>query len=770
VDRKGSAGIFGHALYSPLSSHSLSLSTTFPDESSLVGGKLDSFLLSLRRRVSTLQDSITRDVREHAQGRSMTQRAIESASGSIGELFGKISKIKEKASQSEIMVQEICRDIRALDTAKRHLTNTIRALRNLHMLVSAVGQLDFMVAEKQYKLAAERLRAIEDLFTLFAAYGDVPKIRSLRHSVDQTKALMKDQLTSEFHKILPSPLVAQEPQAGLMSDACLVVDVLEPSFKQELFQWFTGLQLDEYSALFGVGKDGGSIDQIDRRYTWLKAWFRGYEQKYSKVFPHAWNVQMVLAKEFCKLTKMQIHKLLQLHVGKGLDVQVMINALLSTIEFEKSLNGKFRNQISKGKKMIGEEEKTEIEEEMSHEDKVEAIKRKYAKKTESEKKEEEEKAKQEAIHAERAAAQGLAPGSTSKSDVPPPVLDFLGLISDCFSPYMNGYIEMERKNLEDLIKGFEKEEQWGSPQEEGRDRLNSSNDLFQYIKSSINRCSRLNKNITLFQLFGEYARALSSYAALLDSHLSKKPLDTSTFTPSELLLSCTVINTSNYILETLPGLVERVEGMMEGEMKGKVEVEGVKEEYSILINKSVQILVASLYTRLNKTLLNVTKMPWSTWNQVGDESKYVGECAAILREELPSLISKLSPKYHPFLFSQIASTFIPRYVDSIYKCRRIGEMGAQQMSLDAHALKNVLLSVPTLGTSAPSSSKPPSAPPAYKTYVKYVSTEMGKAEALLKTLVSPNERLIVTFKALLPKSSMEDLMRVSEEETMERSD
>ena len=40
------------------------------------------------------------------------------------------------------MVQEICRDIRSLDHAKKHLTSTIIALRNLHMLVSAVGQLD----------------------------------------------------------------------------------------------------------------------------------------------------------------------------------------------------------------------------------------------------------------------------------------------------------------------------------------------------------------------------------------------------------------------------------------------------------------------------------------------------------------------------------------------------------------------------------------------------------------------------------------------------
>ena len=38
------------------------------------------------------------------------------------------------------MVQEICRDIKKLDYAKKHLTHTITALRRLAMLISAVGE------------------------------------------------------------------------------------------------------------------------------------------------------------------------------------------------------------------------------------------------------------------------------------------------------------------------------------------------------------------------------------------------------------------------------------------------------------------------------------------------------------------------------------------------------------------------------------------------------------------------------------------------------
>lgn len=46
----------------------------------------------------------------------------------------KILEIKTKAEQSETMVQEICRDIKKLDFAKKHITTTITALHRLNML------------------------------------------------------------------------------------------------------------------------------------------------------------------------------------------------------------------------------------------------------------------------------------------------------------------------------------------------------------------------------------------------------------------------------------------------------------------------------------------------------------------------------------------------------------------------------------------------------------------------------------------------------------
>jgi hypothetical protein len=48
--------------------------------------------------------------------------------------MNKIREIKVKAEQSETMVQEICRDIKKLDFAKKHITTTVTALHRLAML------------------------------------------------------------------------------------------------------------------------------------------------------------------------------------------------------------------------------------------------------------------------------------------------------------------------------------------------------------------------------------------------------------------------------------------------------------------------------------------------------------------------------------------------------------------------------------------------------------------------------------------------------------
>ena len=98
---------------------------------------------------------------------------MNDAKAAIHELFKKIKDIKSKAEQSEVMVQEICGDIKQLDWAKKHLTATISALKRLQMLVTAIDRLTDMAGKREYREAAELMGAVNQLSKHFDAYSKV---------------------------------------------------------------------------------------------------------------------------------------------------------------------------------------------------------------------------------------------------------------------------------------------------------------------------------------------------------------------------------------------------------------------------------------------------------------------------------------------------------------------------------------------------------------------------------------------------------------------
>jgi hypothetical protein len=92
-------------------------------------------------QIQRVDAEILTAVRAQSSSGARARTNLTAARAAIEELFGRIREIQRKAEQSELMVQEICRDIKKLDYAKKHLTATITALRRLSMLVNAVGMM-----------------------------------------------------------------------------------------------------------------------------------------------------------------------------------------------------------------------------------------------------------------------------------------------------------------------------------------------------------------------------------------------------------------------------------------------------------------------------------------------------------------------------------------------------------------------------------------------------------------------------------------------------
>jgi len=646
------------------------------------------------------------------------------------------------------MVQEICRDIKKLDCAKRHITTTITALHRLTMLVSAVEQLQVMASKRQYKEAAAQLEAVNQLCSHFEAYRDVSKITELREKFKNIKKILKSHVFSDFSSLgtgkeTEDPMLLQQ-----LSDACLVVDALEPSVREELVKNFCSKELTSYRQIF-EGAELAKLDKTERRYAWIKRRLRSNEDTW-KIFPPSWHVDYLLCIQFCKITRAQLVDILN-NLKEKPDVATLLLAFQRTIEFEEELAEKFSGGTGTAR---NKESASDDEEEGGEHNKIVSdIRRKYEKKLAAPNHEaEQDKDKQKDL------------------SVPGAGFNFHGIISSCFEPYMTVYIELEEKSLVDQLEKLVQEERWETEEGSQTNILSSSMQVFLVIRKSLKRCSALTKNQTLFNLFQVFQRILKAYAAKLYARLPKGGtgiVAAATGTDGQIRTSdrdermiCYIVNTAEYCHQTSGELAENVAKMINPQFADKVDMSEVQDEFSAVITKALMTLVHGLETKFDAEMVAMTRVPWATLESVGDQSEYVNGISSILSSSIPVLGSLLSPTYFQYFLDKLAASLGPRFYLNIYKCKHISETGAQQMLLDTQAVKTILLDIPALGKQSSGAAS----------YSKFVSREMSKAEALLKVILSPVDSVANTYGALLPEGTPLEFQRILDLKGLKKAD
>ncbi|XP_058071622.1 vacuolar protein sorting-associated protein 53 A [Magnolia sinica] len=721
----------------------------FPTEASLSG--VEPLMQKIHSEIRRVDAGILAAVRQQSNSGTKAKEDLAAATHAVQELMYKIREIKTKAEQSETMVQEICRDIKKLDFAKKHITTTITALHRLTMLVSAVEQLQVMASKRQYKEAAAQLEAVNQLCGHFEAYRDVPKITELREKFKNIKQILKSHVFSDFASLGTGKETEEANLLQHLSDACLVVDALEPSVREELVKNFCSKELTSYRQIF-EGAELAKLDKTERRYAWIKRRLRTNEEIW-KIFPPAWHVAYLLCIQFCKLTRTQLVEILD-NLKEKPDVGTLLTALQRTLEFEEELAEKFSGGMVGSRNREGGSSMEEVDKGEGNSQSVSDIRKKYEKKL--------------AVH--------HGSGTESEKDnqkdlsVPGAGFNFRGIISSCFESHLTVYVELEEKTLMESLDKLLQEETWDPEEGSQNNILSSSMQLFLIIRRSLKRCSALTKNQTLFNLFKVFQRILKSYASKLFARLPKGGagfVAAATGTDGQIKTSdkderviCYIVNTAEYCHKTAGELAENVSKMIDSQFAEKVDMSEVQDEFSVVITKALITLVHGLETKFDAEMAAMTRVPWGTLESVGDQSEYVNGINSILSSSIPVLGSLLSPIYFQFFLDKLAASLGPRFYLNIYKCKQISETGAQQMLLDTQAVKTILLDIPALGRQASGAAG----------YSKFVSREMSKAEALLKVILSPIDSVGDTYRALLPEGTPSEFQRILELKGLKKAD
>lgn len=729
------------------------INQTLPTEASLVA--LEPIILKLRNKIRQVDAEILAAVRQQSSSGTKAKEDLAAATQAIQELTHRIREIKGKAEQSEVMVEEICRDIKKLDFAKKHITTTITALHRLAMLVSAVDQLQAMASKRQYKEASGQLEAVNQLIGHFEAYRDIPKINELREKFKNIKQMLKSHVFSDFSSLGTARLKDDGNLMQQLANACLVVDALDPSVREELIRTVCNKELTAYQQIF-EGTEVARLDKVERRYAWIKRQVRANEEIW-QIFPATWSVPYLLCIQFCKVTRSQLMEILDSLKEKP-DVATLLQAMQRTLEFEEELAERFGggNDAAVSKNADSADEDTDEHQVGEDEHSASAIRKKY------------EKQLAEKSGRVTQISSG-AEDKNSKAGAANP-LRFHGIVSSCFEPHLTVYVELEEKTLMDSLEKFVQEELWEAEEGSQTNILSSSTQVFSIIKRSLKRCSALTKNQTLYNLFMVFQRILKAYAGKLSARLPKGGtglVAAATGTDGQIRTSdkderviCYIVNTAEYCHETAGQLADNISKTIDTQFADKVDMSEVQDEFSVVITRALATLVQGLETKLEAELAAMSRMPWATLESVGDQSEYVNGISAILSSSVPAIGGLLSHLYFQFFLDKLAASFAPRFYFNIYKCKRISETGAQQMLLDTHAVKTLLLEIPSLGGQNAASAS----------YSKFVGREMGKAEALLKVILSPVESIADTYRALLLEGTAADFQRILDLKGLKKSE
>ncbi|XP_068086641.1 vacuolar protein sorting-associated protein 53 homolog [Anabrus simplex] len=751
------------------------INSLFPTEQSL--SNIDDVISNMECKIRSIDDEIRTVVRGQTNVGQDGRAALEEAQRVIRQLFVHIKDIKAKAEKSEEMVKEITRDIKQLDTAKRNLTAAITTLNHLHMLVGGVDNLQALTRRRQYGEIELPLQAVMEVMRHFDGYMDVPQISELADQVHQVHVQLEQQIMADFREAFSGPNAKHFAPSKQLADACRVVSVLDPRVKRELLKWFIGLQLTEYRHLFQENQDTAWLDKIDRRYAWLKRHLLDFEDKFGAMFPVQWEVSERIAVEFCNVTRSELSSLMRKR-HEELDVKLLLYAIQRTSNLENLLARRFTGVtlLESGSAPVSMEKK---------------------------------KKKKPAASAPAPEPEVASPsknpfeedGEESSQPIPPKPKPspFHGIIGRCFEPYLYIYIDSLDRNLSELIERFvqdarQQQQQQQQQQQstgdgplpdEGAVVLPSCADLFVFYKKCMVQCTQLSTGDPMLGLTKVFQRYLREYANRLllanlpklrrvappSSGVSTATLSTTVslfgsfmkegevlrYSREEQARVCSILTTAEYCLETTQQLEEKLKEKVAPGLAEKINLSQEQDVFHNVISNCIQLLVQDLEAACEPALSAMTKISWENTETVGDQSGYVTAVTGHLKQTVPVVRDNLasSRKYFTQFCVKFANSFIPSFIKHIYKCKAISTVGAEQLLLDTHMLKTVLLDLPSIGSQV--SRKAPAS------YTKIVVQGMARAEMILKVVMAPSEpaqAFVEQFIQLLPDANEAELRKL----------
>ncbi|TCD68264.1 Vacuolar protein sorting-associated protein 53 [Steccherinum ochraceum] len=666
------------------------LNSYFPDEAAL--GQLDAIQarliqneLELRQQIEELQQELRRD-----QDPNRMQLIQEM----ISDLLGQISRIREKATESEAVVRNITKEIQVLDLAKKNLILCMTTLKRLQMLVNALCQLEGQVKETDYKEIAQTLDAVKQILTSFRPYNSIQLIGQISRRVQELQLELRTKIDADWDRFY-----AQDPskpiKPAVMAAACEVVDILGGEIRSQFVERYVALELKEYRRIFKATDEAGQLDNLSRRFAWFRRLLQTHENETGRVFPGDWKVGWYLTAKFSEITRDDITVLLS-KAGSKLTVKQLLDTLQETLDFESSMARKYATPI---------------------EDILKATQ----------------------------PASATRPSRSISSAFEPHMGVFIDAQDKALTDMLSQYRGPKSRSSLEAAVPSEAEDSNSSPVLV----LPSSTELFYFYAQSLDQCAKLFTGQALYDLCSLHKKWLKIYAEEVLVASMKRPtvlqprrsMDTR-YDVNELKSACTLVNTADYCHTTALELEEKIREKINPEYKEKISFQTERDLFLSVISTAISVLIREFEAACEPAFNDMKRTAWATLSLVSGQSGFVDDLVAAIEQVVDIIKSSVEQKkYQRNFFDKAASLVFSKFTGALVKSRPLKEIGAEQLLIDLSALKAALLRLP-------------GEPLLTSNFTRSVTKSSQRLEALLKVIVTP---VILDLKGT-PKQDQNDLM------------
>lgn len=579
-----------------------------------------------------------------------SDQGIDKLDSEVSKLLESFEQMKSHAEVTGRTINAMTANIKQLDHSKKNLTFTMTTLKRLQMLVTAYDRLEKQLESEKtfrnYKEIKHLLDAVLELNEYFQHFKSIDEVNKLNKIINQMKNQLIDDIFRDFDLEFK-----EDMENETLIDSCYILVALGDAYKEKLQTWYIKQVLKDITNIFCSSEEAGSLDNINRRFIYFQNILSNFELKHLKNFPKSWNMNLELTRNFCSYTKNDLKEVLKKEAAMnkaGADVNILLNSLSQTLDFEIFLNKKFKYYKDFDAQLV----------DSSSPDFTKTI-----------------------------------------SEVFEPYLnlwiDHQGtIIEKKITEFTNPKI-MFRRTGEGAADD-------NKHSDESLNVLESSAELFRLYRQILSQLSKLTNGKSLIKLSKIFSKYLIQYQhRILEAILpdSKTLISADLENKKEgISLICLVLNTSDYCSLTVTQLEEKIKSIIKpDDLATKIEFESVNNGFMQMISYCINLLFYEIENDIQLSWRELNGFNWKLLSDVTGESRYIESIKSIIRESCQLIFNQISRTiYIRNFIEKIVEMLLKNIIINIIKLEPITVIIAEQFKLDLQELKTFINILPTL--------------------------------------------------------------------------